>query len=234
MQDIDYPDYAMEAATKALLDAGITYDKMEFASVGYCFGIIYLVSPFFLANWRSLSRLLNWIGRIVLGQAECALALGFEKMAPGSLSTIFANAGIEYMEKDGGNPDAFDYIAAKSHNHRFLSLVLAVYSTLNPYAQFTQPEKVMSTLEKSLTPSPPDLLNAKPENFPAPSKYQDPRERFGYNPAVECRGITEENFKSVISVKGSLAGTKSQLKPDWAEKFAKKKPAGSGGSQARL
>ena len=28
----------LEAATKALLDAGITYDKVEAAFVGYCYG----------------------------------------------------------------------------------------------------------------------------------------------------------------------------------------------------
>lgn len=33
-----YFDYALEAATKALLDANVTYDQVEFAAVGYCFG----------------------------------------------------------------------------------------------------------------------------------------------------------------------------------------------------
>ena len=28
----------LEAATKALLDAGITYDEVEIAYVGYCYG----------------------------------------------------------------------------------------------------------------------------------------------------------------------------------------------------
>lgn len=28
----------LEAATKALLDAGINYDDVELASVGYCYG----------------------------------------------------------------------------------------------------------------------------------------------------------------------------------------------------
>jgi sterol carrier protein 2 len=85
------------------------------------------------------------------------MALGFEKMAAGSLSSgwsdrtnpidqiigtmsevrgidgsapltpqIFANAGLEYIEKFGGTEDCFHLIAEKSHNH----------STLNPYAQF--------------------------------------------------------------------------------------------------
>jgi sterol carrier protein 2 len=97
---------------------------------------------------------------VASGQFECALALGFEKMAAGSLSSgwtdrtnpidniikinaelrgldtsapltpqIFANAGSEYLEKNGGPDDVFHLIAEKSHNH----------STLNPYAQFQQP-----------------------------------------------------------------------------------------------
>jgi sterol carrier protein 2 len=84
------------------------------------------------------------------GQAECSLALGFEKMNPGSLGSnfqdrtnpmdkaveqmielrgfdpapltpqLFANAGIEYLEENGGSHDAFDMIASKSHTHRFV------------------------------------------------------------------------------------------------------------------
>jgi sterol carrier protein 2 len=36
--DVDYTDYALEAAAKALLDANITYDLVEYAAVGYVFG----------------------------------------------------------------------------------------------------------------------------------------------------------------------------------------------------
>jgi hypothetical protein len=34
-QDKDYQDYALEAATKALLDAGVNYDNVEYATAGY-------------------------------------------------------------------------------------------------------------------------------------------------------------------------------------------------------
>jgi acetyl-CoA acetyltransferase len=34
----DYPDMAKEAGTKALEDAGIGFDKIERAAVGYCYG----------------------------------------------------------------------------------------------------------------------------------------------------------------------------------------------------
>ena len=33
----------LEAATKALLDAGITYDEVETAFVGYCYGELHNV-----------------------------------------------------------------------------------------------------------------------------------------------------------------------------------------------
>lgn len=32
----DYPELGLEAAVKALTDAGLTYDQVETAAVGYC------------------------------------------------------------------------------------------------------------------------------------------------------------------------------------------------------
>jgi hypothetical protein len=32
----DYPELGLEATVKALIDAGLTYDDVETASVGYC------------------------------------------------------------------------------------------------------------------------------------------------------------------------------------------------------
>ena len=37
-RDWDYPDMAQEAGTKALEDAGVPYDRIEQAFVGYCYG----------------------------------------------------------------------------------------------------------------------------------------------------------------------------------------------------
>src|SRR4051794_3267704 len=34
----DYPDWAVEAGTKALEDAGVGYEEVEQAYVGYCYG----------------------------------------------------------------------------------------------------------------------------------------------------------------------------------------------------
>jgi len=90
------------------------------------------------------------------GLVECALALGFEKMEPGSLGVkytdrtnaldkhamrmfeirdpeqsppapqMFGNAGRDHMEKYGSNPDHYAWIGWKNHKH----------SVNNPYAQF--------------------------------------------------------------------------------------------------
>uniref|UniRef100_A0A3Q1F7N3 Sterol carrier protein 2 n=1 Tax=Acanthochromis polyacanthus TaxID=80966 RepID=A0A3Q1F7N3_9TELE len=123
----DYPDMAKEAGQKALADAGIPYSAIQQACVGYVYGL-----------------------------ADCALALGFEKMERGSLSAkfmdrtnpmdkhmevminrygmaaapaapqLFGNAGREHMEKYGTKPEHFAKIAWKNHKH----------STNNPYSQF--------------------------------------------------------------------------------------------------
>ena len=37
-KDWDYPDMAKEAGSKALADAGIGYEQIEQACVGYCYG----------------------------------------------------------------------------------------------------------------------------------------------------------------------------------------------------
>ncbi|KAJ3058586.1 tyrosine protein phosphatase [Rhizoclosmatium hyalinum] len=49
--------------------------------------------------------------------------------------------------------------------------------------------------------------------------WKDPRERFGYNPAVSCRGITEADVRKVISKKGSLIGLPSGLHQAAKEKL---------------
>lgn len=36
--NFDYPDMAKEAGEKALKDAGVSYDKIEHAFVGYVYG----------------------------------------------------------------------------------------------------------------------------------------------------------------------------------------------------
>ncbi|KAI0700446.1 thiolase-like protein [Cytidiella melzeri] len=96
-------DMGLEAATKALLDAGITYDSIEAAFVGYCYGdstsgqrALYNLGltgiPITNVNNNcstGSTALYNASQLIKGGLAECALALGFERMRPGSLGTNF-------------------------------------------------------------------------------------------------------------------------------------------------
>ena len=55
--------------------------------------------------------------------------------------------------------------------------------------------------------------------------WRDPRGRFGYNPAVECRPVTPEQVKSVMSRRGGLIGTPSQLNADVMAKLSPQEQA---------
>ncbi|HEX7480554.1 MAG TPA: lipid-transfer protein [Polyangiales bacterium] len=105
-KDWDYPAMAKEAGTKALADAGVRFDQIEQAAVGYCYGDstageraayelgitgipIYNVNN----NCSTGSTALFLAKQLVEGGlCECALALGFEKMEKGSL-------GLKYTDR---------------------------------------------------------------------------------------------------------------------------------------
>ena len=166
----DYPDMARESGTRALQDAGIAYDLVEQAFVGYCYGestsgqrAVYQLGLTGIPvvnvnnNCSTGSSALYMARQAVRGGlAQCALALGFEKMEKGSLGIkytdrtnpmdkhaeamfttrepeasppapqMFGNAGREHMERYGSTPDHFAWIGWKNHKH----------SVNNPYAQF--------------------------------------------------------------------------------------------------
>jgi acetyl-CoA acetyltransferase len=166
----DYPDMAKEAGEKALADAGIPYGEVEQACVGYCYGdstcgqrAVYQLGltgiPVYNVNnnCSTGSTALFMAKQFVEGGlAECALALGFEKMEKGSLGAkftdrtnpldkqfelmvelrgfgqapptaqFFGNAAREHMEKYGTKPETFAKIGLKNHKH----------SVNNPYSQF--------------------------------------------------------------------------------------------------
>ncbi|GAA5823695.1 hypothetical protein JCM11251_000729 [Rhodosporidiobolus azoricus] len=178
---VDYPELAVEAATKALLDAGLNYDDMEQAFAGYVYGdstcgqrALYALGmtgiPILNVNNNcSTGSSALWLARqaVEYGISECVMALGFEKMAPGSLGNafsdreaplsktvglmqdmelfttgpfaaqIFGNAADEYCKKNGSTWDHVAAIASKSHNH----------SRNNPYAQFQDPMTVEEVLK---------------------------------------------------------------------------------------
>jgi acetyl-CoA acyltransferase len=166
----DYPDWAKEAGEKALADAGIPYDSIEQAYAGYCYGdstcgqrAVYGLGvtgiPVLNVNNNcSTGSSALYLARQAVkgGIADCALAIGFEKMEKGSLGVkytdrtnpmdkhamamfevrepeqsppapqMFGNAGREHMEKYGSQPDHYAWIGWKNHKH----------SVNNPYAQF--------------------------------------------------------------------------------------------------
>ena len=166
----DYPDWAKEAGEKALADAGIPYDTVEQAYAGYCYGdstcgqrAVYGLGltgiPVLNVNNNcSTGSSALFLARQAVkgGIADCALAIGFEKMEKGSLGVkytdrtnpmdkhamamfevrepeqsppapqMFGNAGREHMEKYGSQPDHYAWIGWKNHKH----------SVNNPYAQF--------------------------------------------------------------------------------------------------
>ncbi|KAI9313027.1 thiolase-like protein [Dichotomocladium elegans] len=168
--EVDYPEFALEAAVKALNDTGISYDEVQYATAGYCYGdstcgqrVLYQLGmtqiPVINVNNNcstGSTALLQARLAVASGLVDCAIALGFERMARGSLSSnfmdrtnpidhvvglmanekgftnapgaaqIFGNAGSAYMERYGATADHMAKIAEKNHRH----------SSLNPYSQF--------------------------------------------------------------------------------------------------
>jgi sterol carrier protein 2 len=166
----DYPVWAEEAGGKALADAGISYEQVEQAFVGYCYGdstagqrAVYGLGltgiPVVNVNNNcSTGSSALYLARQAVkgGLADCALALGFEKMELGSLGVkftdrtnpmdrhvgallelrewenappapqMFGAAGREHMERYGSAPEHYAWIGWKNHKH----------SVNNPYAQF--------------------------------------------------------------------------------------------------
>jgi len=98
-----YPIMASKAAKQALADAGIAYDKVQQAYVGYVYGdstagqrAVYEVGmtgiPVVNVNNNcSTGSTALYLARqaVQSGAAECVLALGFEQMSPGALGSVF-------------------------------------------------------------------------------------------------------------------------------------------------
>ncbi|MDO7867082.1 lipid-transfer protein [Nocardioides jiangxiensis] len=168
-KDWDYPDMAREAGTKALEDAGIAYDAIQQVHVGYVYGdstsgqrAVYELGKTGVPitnvnnNCSTGSTALYLAAQAIRGGLyDCTLALGFEKMQPGSLTShfddrtnpmldhlmalaelqefslpaapfMFGAAGREHMERYGTTLEHFAKIGFKNHKH----------SVNNPYAQF--------------------------------------------------------------------------------------------------
>ncbi len=195
-RDWDYPDMAKEAGEQALKDAGVDYDEIEQVFAGYVYGEstsgqaaayglgltgvpIYNVNN----NCSTGSTALFMAKQLVEGGiVDCALALGFEKMAKGSLDTsgkgrynplgrhfetmaeqrgfakappapqIFGNAGREHMEKYGTTAEHFAKVAYKNHLH----------STKNPRSQFRDEYSLEQIMEARMIHEPLTMLQCCP------------------------------------------------------------------------
>ncbi|HMD52600.1 MAG TPA: lipid-transfer protein, partial [Solirubrobacteraceae bacterium] len=116
------------------------------------------------------------------GVADCALALGFEKMQRGSLGVgftdranpmdrhlgrmvelrdpesspmapqMFGNAGRDHMDKYGSTPEHFAWIGWKNHKH----------SVNNPYAQFQQEYSLQDIRDARMIHEPLTKLQCSP------------------------------------------------------------------------
>ena len=112
----DYPDWAQEAASKALADAGVAYEDIDQVFAAYCYGdstagqrAVYGlgltgVPVVNVNNNCSTGSSALYLARQFVrgGLAECVLAVGFEKMEKGSL-------GSKYTDRT--NPIDKHYIA---------------------------------------------------------------------------------------------------------------------------
>jgi acetyl-CoA acetyltransferase len=192
----DYPDMAREAGTSALADAGLAIEDIEQAAVGYCYGDstcgqrafyelghpgipIYNVNN----NCSTGSTALFMAKQLVEGGlADCAMALGFEKMEKGSIGIkytdrttpmdkhfkvmveargfakappapqMFGNAGLEHMERYGTTAEQFAKIGWKNHKH----------SVNNPYSQFQDEYTLEEILNAPLVYGPLTKLQCCP------------------------------------------------------------------------
>lgn len=177
----DYPVLAKEAVTAALQDSRLSYEDVQQACCGYVYGdstcgqrCLYDVGmtgiPVYNVNnnCSTGSTALMLAKQLVQGGvADVVLALGFEKMDRGSLTSkyrdranpvekhakvlaathglapapmaaqMFGAAGIEHMAKYGTTPEHLAKIAEKNHRH----------SVNNPNSQFQEEHTLQEILE---------------------------------------------------------------------------------------
>ena len=191
----DYPDMARESGTKALDDAGLDYREIQQAYVGYVYGestsgqrAVYELGmtgiPVFNVNNNCAtgSTALYLAAQAIRGGlADCTLALGFEKMQPGSLGStwddreqpmakhmlalaeisevlfppapwMFGAAGREHMKQFGTTAEHFAKIGYKNHKH----------SVNNPYSQFQDEYSLDDILASRMIYDPLTKLQCSP------------------------------------------------------------------------
>ncbi|XP_054157878.1 sterol carrier protein 2-like [Oppia nitens] len=178
---LDYPQMVNEAVNSALDDCRLKYSDIEFAAVGYVFGdstsgqkALYEIGmtgiPIVNVNNNcstGSSALYLAKNMIAGGLHDCTIAVGFEKMERGALSSkykdrmnpmqshvnlhyelygieaapitaqMFGEAGKEHMNRYGTRPEHFAKIAVKNHKH----------SVNNPNSQFREEHTLQEVLD---------------------------------------------------------------------------------------
>lgn len=191
----DYPDMAREAGTKALADAGVDYREVQQGYAGYVYGestsgqrALYELGLTGIPvvnvnnNCSTGSTALYLAAQAIRGGlADCTIALGFEKMKPGSLAStyddraqpmekhvlalaeisevlfpvapwMFGAAGREHMKQYGSTAEHFAKIGYKNHKH----------SVNNPYAQFQDEYSLEDILGSRMIYDPLTKLQCSP------------------------------------------------------------------------
>lgn len=104
-QSEDWDVMGEKAVRLALADAGISYDQVQQAYVGYCYAdstagqsVLYRVGmtgiPIVNVNNNcSTGSTALYLARqmVELGAVDCALAVGFEQMVPGALASVYSD-----------------------------------------------------------------------------------------------------------------------------------------------
>lgn len=191
-----FTDLGSQAAQIALHDAGIQYAHVQQGFMGYVYGdsacgqrVLYQIGltgiPIFnVNNYCATGSTALYLARqaIAGGSCECALAVGFEQMNPGALSSIFddrpsaigpfvqamtriqgftdapraaqffGGAGREYMSAYGVKPETFARIAVKARRH----------AAQNPNAVFREAVSVQEVLASPMIFDPLTRLQCCP------------------------------------------------------------------------
>ena len=117
-----YPVMGAEATALALADAGVSYDMIQQAYVGYVYGdstsgqrALYQVGmsgiPIINVNNNcSTGSTALYLARqaIESGAADCVLALGFEQMKPGALGAVFTDRPSAFEDFDAATDELVD------------------------------------------------------------------------------------------------------------------------------
>ncbi len=242
----DYPDMVREAGTQALDDAGVPYSDVQHVAAGYCFGdttagqrAVYELGhtgvPVVNVNnacATGSTALMVARNAVAAGMADCALAIGFEKMGKvnfytdraypldkhlASMATrhgasdalitaqMFGNAGREHMERYGTKPESFARVAVKNHKH----------SVHNPRAQFRKEFSLDEVMASPPLYPPLTLLQSCPTSSGAAAAVvvseRFVRERGLAGRAVEIVGqAMATDFRSTFS-DGDIAMVGSNL-----------------------